>query len=260
MTDARKYTNKLFKARILIFGGSSGIGFGVAEASLEHGATVIISSSSNSRIASTISALQQCYPSYKNNISGYVCDLGDLANLEANIERLFDQVGPLDHIIFTAGDKLAAMPIEDVTVEAITSAGTLRFYAPLLVAKHAAKLLSAGPGSSITLTTGSVAERPIPGWSVVNGFATGLIGLTRGLALDLAPIRVNAISPGAVITPLWNSFAEEERKVLFESFRAGTTTGAVAQIEDVAEAYLYAMKDKNLTGSVINTNGGGLLK
>jgi len=258
--DAKKYTKNLLGARILIIGGSSGIGYGVAEALLEHGATVVISSSSEARINSAVSSLQQSYPSFKANVSGYACNLGDLTTMDANLEKLFRRVGSIDHLVFTAGDALAIMPLDAVTVEAISKAGAIRFYAPILATKHAVKYLSAGPKSSITFTTGSIAERPMPGWTVVNGFGTGLHGLTRGLALDLAPIRVNAVGPGAVDTPLWDSLTEDAKKQVVAATKKSTTTGEMGQIEDVAHAYLYVMQDKNVSGSVINTNGGSLLK
>jgi NAD(P)-dependent dehydrogenase (short-subunit alcohol dehydrogenase family) len=77
MADAKKYTSKLDGARILIFGGSSGIGYGAAEASIESGATVIISSSSESKIQASVKSLNESYPSAKDRISGYACNLGD---------------------------------------------------------------------------------------------------------------------------------------------------------------------------------------
>ena len=70
-----------------------------------------------------------------------------------------------------------------------------------------AKALSGGPKSSITFTTGAVSEKPIPNWAMINSYATGLQGMTRGLALDMKPIRVNLVSPGAVDTELWGTWA-----------------------------------------------------
>lgn len=128
-----------------------------------------------------------------------------------------------------------------------------------MVAKRAARVLEKSSNSSITLTTGSVSEKPIPNWSVINGFATAIQGTTRGLALDLKPIRVNLVSPGAVLTPLWDGIPEEAREGMFKSFESKMATGKIGQVEDVAEAFLYAIKDKNLTGSMISTNGGALI-
>lgn len=133
------------------------------------------------------------------------------------------------------------------------------FFSPLLFAKHAPRYLSPGPASSITLTTGAVSQRPIPDWSIIGSYATALHGMARGLALDLKPIRVNLISPGAVETELWNSMPEEERARTKQAMAKGSATGRLGQPEDVAEPYIYCMKNHNTTGSIVSTNGGSLL-
>lgn len=97
-------------------------------------------------------------------------------------------------------------------------------------------------------------------WSMVAGFATGLHGLTRNLALDLKPIRVNLVSPGVVETELWDSsFDQEAKKKHLEGIAESLPTGRVAQPADVAEAYLFLMKDPSVTGTVVDSNSGALL-
>ncbi|KAL8954133.1 MAG: hypothetical protein Q9222_000015 [Ikaeria aurantiellina] len=259
MSDSNKYTAKLRGSRVLILGGTSGIGFGVAEACLEYGAHVIISSSQESRVQSSISRLLASYPSAKDRLSGHVCELSTPA-MEENIKSLFSKTGTVDHIVYTAGDKLATLPIDEATLESIQQAGMVRYFAPFLIAKHGSKHLSPGPTSSITLTTGTVSQKPIAGWSIVGPYASGLHGMARGLALDLAPIRVNLISPGAVDTEMWNSMTQEERQGFKNDIETNrTTTGKIGLPEDVAEAYLYVMRDRNCTGSIITTDGGSLL-
>jgi NAD(P)-dependent dehydrogenase (short-subunit alcohol dehydrogenase family) len=258
MPDQQKYTAKLHSAKVLIIGGSSGIGYGVAEASLEHGASVIISSSSEARLSSAVQRLQSAYPSRAAAVRGYACDLGDTSTIDANVTKLFEVVGTVDHIVFTAGDALATLPLRDVTAEKFQKVGVVRFVGPMIVAKHALNRLAPGPKSSFTITTGSSAEKPGPGWSVPVSYGGGLISMARGLALDMKPIRVNIISPGAVDTELWN-MSEETKQKLFATMGPRLPTGRVGRVEDVAEAYIYAMKDENLTGSLISTNGGGLL-
>lgn len=260
MADQVKYTQKLKGDKVLVIGGSAGIGFGVAEACLENGCKVIISSSNPDRIQKTISKLRTSYPSQKENISGHACDLSDQENLDANIQGLFEKVGKgVDHVIFTAGDSLAVLPVSQLDMDRLKKAGTIRFFAPLFVAKHAPKYMNPGPKSSITLTTGSVSERPRPNWAVVNSFATGLQGMCRGLALDLKPLRVNLVSPGAVDTELWAHLSDDQKKKMFEDMEKALPVGKVGKIEDVAESYLYFMKDWNVTGSMVSTNGGHML-
>lgn len=259
MSDSKKYTSKLASHRVLIIGGSSGIGYSVAEAALEHGATVIISSSSKSRVEASLEKLAQSYPSARDRLSGYICDLSS-TDAEANIKSLFENVGgKLDHIISTAGDKLDTIPIQEATLPQMQQAGMVRFFGPLLIAKIGTPYLNPGPASSITLTTGSVAEKPLPGWSVVASYAAGLYGMTRNLALDLKPVRVNLVSPGPVATEMWNDMSREHYEAFQKAAGDKLTTGRVAKPEDVAEAYIYAMKDTNLTGAVLGTNGGTML-
>ncbi|KAF2224200.1 hypothetical protein BDZ85DRAFT_280809 [Elsinoe ampelina] len=264
MSDSTKYTSKLHGKRILIIGGSAGIGYAVAEASLEHGAHVTISSSQPSRIDRAITSLLHSYPSAKSRLQGHPADMATSPTLESNIVSLLDfatekNTKKLDHIVWTAGDALAVMPLSDLTVEKVTQAGMVRFFGPVMLGKHAGTYLNPGPESGIVLTTGSVSERPIPGWAAPGGFATALHGLNRGLALDLKPVRCNLVSPGAVDTELWAGMSGEERRRRFEYFGEKSTTGRVGRVEDVAEAYLYLMRDQNVTGSLVSTNAGALL-
>ncbi|RAL68618.1 hypothetical protein DID88_007331 [Monilinia fructigena] len=208
---------KLMEKDVLVIGGSSGIGYCVAEASLESGASVIISSSSANRVTKAVKRLQSSYPDGK--VAGYVCDLSK-PTVESDIENFIKQ------------------------------AGQVWFFAPLLVAKVGSRYLSAGPQASITLTTGVTADKPYEGWIVVTSFAAGLHGMARGLAVDLAPVRVNVVSPGAVKTELWGGMEEEERAAVFKAVEEKVLTKHVAGPEEVAESYLWLMKDSNVTGTV----------
>ncbi|RYP00175.1 hypothetical protein DL764_006606 [Monosporascus ibericus] len=182
---------------VLVIGGSSGIGYGVADKALAEGAKP------------------------RADISGWTCDLAD-PNVEKNLE-------------------------------AIHKAGHIRFAVPLLLAKLAPHYLKPGYQSSLTLTTGAGGEKPFPDSSLVAGYLTGLQGLTRNVALELKPLRVNMVSPGVVVAPLHGpgGVPDEMKKY--------TTLGKVGTPEEVAEAYLYFMKDTNVTSSCISTNGGSLL-
>lgn len=257
---ASKY-QKLQDKHVLVIGGTSGIGFAVAEASLASGARVTVSSSNPSRVDSAIQRLRSSFPG--STVAGHACDLSK-PTVEEDLEALFAKVGTVDHIVFTAGDRLATMPVSDITYDVLLAAGQVRFFAALLAAKVGSRHLSrpAGPFSSITLTTGAVSQRPRPGWSAVAGFGGGLHAMTRNLALDLKPVRVNLVSPGAVETELWDSYMggdPKERQALFDSVVKTAPTGRVAKPEDVAEAYLFLMKDPSVTGTVVDSNSGSLL-
>jgi NAD(P)-dependent dehydrogenase (short-subunit alcohol dehydrogenase family) len=123
MSDQKRYSNKLQGSRVLIIGGSSGIGFCTAEACLEYGALVTIASSNSSKVEAAVSKLQSTYPSAKSNIHGQTVDLSKSDTLESELKTLFEQTvkglggDKLDHVIFTAGDALATMKLADMTME-----------------------------------------------------------------------------------------------------------------------------------------------
>jgi len=149
---------------------------------------------------------------------------------------------------------LATTPIQKSTLESITQDGQIRFFAPLLVTKVGSRYLSVGPEASIVFTTSSVAEHPISNWSVVASDAAGLHGMTRNLALDLKPIRVNLVSPGLLDTELWKDMSKEARDGMYTASAGKHPTGRVG---DVAEAYLRLMKDLNVTSTVVASDSGG---
>ncbi|KIL56786.1 hypothetical protein M378DRAFT_172400 [Amanita muscaria Koide BX008] len=269
-TPHLKSITKLAGKRILLLGGTSGIGFAVAEAALEHGAFVVVSSSQLTKVENAVSRLKTSYPTddFHSRISGFTCDLANPENLEENLLALLKQSTTtadggqalLDHIVFTAGDLQKFKPIQELTVDYIRDWGTVRFVAPLILAKLVGPFICPSHTSSITLTSGSSTARPPPGWSMVVGYAGGIETMTRGLAVDLAPIRVNCVLPGAVHTEFWTSIPKEALDGVLKQYGEKTLVGHVAKPDDIAEAYIYAMKDNFCTGSSIHNNGGALLK
>ncbi|OBT67477.1 hypothetical protein VE03_03085 [Pseudogymnoascus sp. 23342-1-I1] len=249
--------NKLAGKHVLIFGATSGLGFAVAEASLASSATVTITSSSQARIESTIQELTTSFPN--SQIRGHTCDLS-IDTVEAELDALFEKVRAVDHIIYTAADKIAIVPVQDITRDKIIAAGQMRFVAPMLVAKVGSRYLSPGPESSITMTTGTVCERPFSGWTIAAGYAGGICSMARNLAVDLKPVRVNVVNPGIVDTPFWDKLmTPEQKESMFKTYAAKLPTGRVPNAGDIAEAYIYLMKDVNATGRVVTTDSGALI-
>ncbi|KAJ4375896.1 hypothetical protein N0V83_001174 [Neocucurbitaria cava] len=263
MTDQRKYTAKLEGSRVLIIGGTSGLGFTVAEACVEYGALVTVSSSNKDRVQGTMEKLKKSYPSASDRVFGLTVDLSKAETLEDELKTLLegtmrDLGGKLDHVVFTAGDALAVIKLEDMTMQKILQAGQIRFFAPLLLAKYLPKYLNNTYKSSYTITSGTIAEKPIPNWSAIAPYAGGQHAMVRNLALDLKPIRVNGIGPGVVDTELWRQPKEEKEKLLKQA-SGRMATGRPGEPEDVAETYLAVLKDWNMSGSMIRSDGGGVL-
>lgn len=266
MSSTLKYTTKLSNQRILILGGSSGIGFCVAEAALEHGADVIITSSSSTKLDKTITRLRAAYPEQtaKQTIRTHACDLADTEHLDENIENLLQTATDggtvkLNHVVFTAGDISRLPPLEEITPADTLSAGTVRFVGAVMLAKHLPKYMVSSPSSSLTLTSGVRAHKPAPGWAMASSWGAAIEGLMRGLAMDLKPLRVNLVEPGAVGTELFEQVPGDVLEGMLEVFRKSSLTGTVGRPEDVAEAYVYLMKDGFVTGSIVESNGGVML-
>jgi NAD(P)-dependent dehydrogenase (short-subunit alcohol dehydrogenase family) len=256
------YAAKLDGKRALILGGTSGIGLAVAEAVREFGGTVIVSSSSQSKIDAAISKIKAI--DSNADVQGYSCDLYDLDQLESNLRALFESATErgrhkLDHVVYTAGNKVGSIPLADTDTKIITDHGILRFYAPILIGKLASEYVSSSAQSSITLTSGVNNVKPALGRVPMAGWGAGVEGVTRALAVDLRPIRVNCVCPGPTRTELFNGFPDEVLQPLLEKYKSSTMTRTIASPEDIAESYLYCMRDSFVDGTVIHSSGGYLL-
>ncbi|KAK5272324.1 hypothetical protein LTR99_001715 [Exophiala xenobiotica] len=262
MSPAR-FTNKLTGQRVLLVGGTGGVGLSVAQALIEFGATVILSSSREQKVGNVCAGLVSEYPDAQDRVFGFACDLAS-ADVETNVEELFEkvvgQVGGVDHIVYMAGDRLPMVPLEEVTLEKWVKCNQVRTIAAILVVKIGSRYMKKDRHCSIVLTGGSISEKPIAGgWSMLAMIGAGINGLARQLAFDLAPIRVNAVAPGVIETDLWQGMGEEGKRAFFADHESRIPTGKVGQPEDLAEAYLYCLKDLNATGIVVHSNSGTFL-
>lgn len=250
--------NKLQGTRVLVVGGTSGIGYAVAEAAIEGGATVFISSSNQTKIDAAVAQLNE-YATLVGRAptaSGRACDLSDNATTEANLIALLDwatdsKANLLSHVAFTAGDALKVVPITQVAGEQVLAGLNVRIVGALLLGKLLPQYTVRSNKTSYTVTSGSLSPRPAPGMGIIAGFAAAIEGYARGMAVDLKPIRVNAVQAGAVRTPLLG-----ENPAFLELFAKDTLTGTVGRPEEIAEAYIYLMKDSFITAAVIESSGG----
>jgi NAD(P)-dependent dehydrogenase (short-subunit alcohol dehydrogenase family) len=112
-------------------------------------------------------------------------------------------------------------------------------------------------GGSITLMSGLYANRPAPGAALGAAAVAAIDGMTRALALDLAPIRVNAVAPGLIDTPLWDSFGPQREAILAQA--TALPVGRIGRPDEVAAAVLLLMSNGFVTGTVLAIDGGGSL-
>ncbi|CAE6477264.1 unnamed protein product [Rhizoctonia solani] len=251
-------TDLLKGKKVIAIGGSSGIGRSVAAATLAHGASVVIASSSQEKVNAALDRLKQGVSSQSNvYISGQALDLKEFAALKAFLTK----EGPFDHLVITAGDHPGNLnfPEQDLEIQSLINSFDVRYWAIMTAAQHIYKNKLINPGGSITLTIGTANYRPVPGFAIASGVAGSVESSTRGLAIDLKPIRVNTICPGIVDTEIFNSMPEGMKEELFRTRGKAIPVGHIGKPDEVAEAYLFAMNCTYLTGQVIIVDGGSTI-
>ncbi|WP_244146578.1 SDR family oxidoreductase [Paraburkholderia sp. BCC1876] len=237
---------KLRNQRVVLLGGTSGIGLATARAALAMGASVIVVSSSAKRVADAVSELGE-------RASGYAVDLSD----QSDVRALFEQLGPFDHLVYSAGDALQTGPLAGMDLDTVRRVFDVRVFGAIAAVKHATPYLR--PGGSVVLTGGVASLRPQRGWVALAGACSAMEGLVRALAVELAPVRVNLVSPGLVRTPLWAHLADVDREALFAASGEAMPVGYVAEADDLAGAYVFLMTNRYATGQTVVVDGGGVL-
>jgi NAD(P)-dependent dehydrogenase (short-subunit alcohol dehydrogenase family) len=231
--------------RVVVVGGTSGIGLSTAKAFLNESAQVIIASRSASKLSEAKKALG-------GNVEAYELDFRS----EEKVAEFFNKVGKFDHLVITAGDGAMGL-FSDLPVVNVREAFDSKFWGQYLTARAALPYLN--EVSSITLTSGVYGVRPPKGASTLAAINSAVEGLVRGLAVDLAPIRVNVVSPGIVDTPIYAGMPEEQRQGMFAGIAQQLPVGRIATPEDIAESYVYLAKNGFTTGSVVLIDGGAHL-
>ena len=246
MEKQSEYIKSLTGKRVLVLGGTSGIGFGTAELAASEGAAVVVVSSKREKVDRAIARLPK-------GAEGYTVDLGK----EAQIQAFFEQIGAFDHLVVTAGDAVNFKGLSETNVEQAKQFFEVRFWGTFMAVKYGSPHIRSG--GSIVLTTGIVGQRPRKGWMLGAAMAGAGEALTRALAVELAPIRVNAVCPGAVRTELWGMMSDEQQTTLAQSIGQSMLVGRVGEPSDLAQAYLYLMREGYSTGQVIVVDGGASL-
>ncbi|KAH7463986.1 hypothetical protein FOMA001_g17853 [Fusarium oxysporum f. sp. matthiolae] len=252
-------TNKLENKLILIIGGTSGIGFGVAKACVEYGASVVVAGRSQQKVDSAIERLRPAVDDL-SKVRGHVCDLSG-HDVETNVQKLFDfatnngQV-KVHHVVSTAGQMSSPLALKDTTAQDILNICQARIVGDVIIAKLSLQYLDASHTSSYTLTGGLGTYKPVPGYSVRDGLGGAKDALIRSLALEMKPIRVNLVNPGAVQTEMFDQVVGMWGERAVREIADKVVLGRVGQPEDLAEAYLGVMKNYFITGSIIDVDGG----
>ena len=246
METQTEYPMTLHGKRIVVLGGTSGMGFATAAMAAREGAAVVVASSRRENVDRAIARLPK-------GTEGYAIDLSN----EEQVRDFFNHIGAFDHLVFTAGDRFQMSELSETNVEQARHAFDLRFWGAFMAAKYGSSQIR--PGGSIVLTSGIVVQRPRKGVTVGAGVTGAVEALTRALAIELAPIRVNAVCPGPVMTEMWGSLSEEDRAAMSRRIGQTLPVGRVGEPHDLAQAYLYLMREGFSTGQVIIVDGGTTL-
>ncbi|KZS93807.1 short-chain dehydrogenase/reductase SDR [Sistotremastrum niveocremeum HHB9708] len=238
---------------IVVIGGTSGIGFAVAQASLyQHAAHVVVASSTSEKVTRTLARLTETTKQHNlgGRVTGKTLDIGNADE----VKKFFAEIGEIDHVVITSGDNLKN-GFKGVDLETLKDTFDIRFWAAALVAQQA----HIKSGGSVTLTGGVASIKPPPGWPVAAGLAGAVESLVRGLAVELAPIRVNLVAPGAVLTERWDSLPTDRRDKLLRDSAEKLLVKRIGIPEEVADAYIFFMKCGFVTGEILHINGGQTL-
>lgn len=228
--------------QVIIFGGSSGIGLATAQALQAAGARVTIASRSQEKLAA---AARQA--------PGLATAAVDATDGEA-VKRFFDLVDAFDHLIITVGGGAPPAPFHEISEAGFRKAFDAKFWAQFAIAQAGSRKLARG--GSITFVTGAAARKAVPTmvpYAAINGAIEAMVG---PMSLALAPIRVNAVSPGFIDTPFWGGMPAAARQGFFAQVGGKLPVGRVGSAEDVAQAVRYLTENGFVTGTVLDVEGG----
>jgi NAD(P)-dependent dehydrogenase (short-subunit alcohol dehydrogenase family) len=238
----------LQEKRVVVLGGSRGIGFAVAEQAVREGASVVIVSRQEKGVTGAVARLPQ------GTATGRAVDLRSTDAVRA----LFEEIGAFDHLVYTAGEPLPFGPrVADTDLTIARGFFELRYWGAVAAIQATRPYIRSG--GSIVLTSGTSARRPPAGFAFAASICGAIESLTRALAIELAPIRVNAVLPGMVVTDLWSGIPSEAREHIFRETAAKLPVGRVGRPADVAEAYLSFLRSDYTTGQSVVADGGGTL-
>jgi NAD(P)-dependent dehydrogenase (short-subunit alcohol dehydrogenase family) len=227
--------------KVVVVGGSSGIGLSTAELAKSEGAEVLVASRNADRLKTVADRL------------GAKAIPTDVTNDESVVD-LFRQCGPVDHVVVTAA-QLRSGPFKTVSMEDVRNTMESKFWGAWRIARAA----QFRPGGSLTLVTGFLSIRPRPNSAIVGAANGALESLARSLALELAPVRVNAVSPGMIDTPIRAAMPEAARREMLAKTAAALPVGRVGVGEDIARQILTFMTVGFATGSIVYIDGGALI-
>ncbi|SEH30449.1 SDR family oxidoreductase [Chryseobacterium culicis] len=232
--------------KVIILGGSSGLGLATAQAAAADGAEVIIVSSNQQRIDRALATLPE-------NSRGFAVSL----DKEENIKTFFSTIGKFDHLVYTAGENISMSMVDDTDIENGKDFFTIRFWGAFAAIKYGRPHIN--EGGSINLMSGNFGQRPAAGYSLGATICGAMDAFTKAMAVELAPVRVNNIAAGIIDTNLWGNLSREDKENFFSHLENTLLLQRVGQPMDVADAFVFLMKQEYMTGQSLVIDGGAVL-
>jgi NAD(P)-dependent dehydrogenase (short-subunit alcohol dehydrogenase family) len=226
--------------KLLFIGGSSGIGYATAQLAAALGGQVTIASRSAERVARAAEAVG----------SGADGRVIDVTNNES-VDTFFADGVMWDHVIVT-GSQTSIAPVRKVSVQSAQAAFDSKFWGFYRVARVA----NIRPRGSLSVIAGFLATRPSAERALMGAINAALENLVKGLALELKPVRVNAVSPAVVNTEMWAGMPAEQREATFTKLAASYPAGRIGQPEDIARQLLLLAGTEYATGTIVTLDGG----
>jgi len=224
--------------RVVVVGGTSGMGLATARAAAAQGAEVVAAGRRGVDGREPIDGVRQAQ-----------VDITD----EASVRALFESVGELDHLLVSASAG-APGPFLEQDLAAARTFLDGKFLGSWACARYAAPRMPAG--GSITFVTGVAVIRPPGNAAMVTAAFAAVEALSRALALELGPLRVNTIRPGYTDSEMWSGLSGAERDDLRRRVADALPTGRMGTPEDIAHAALFLMTSRQTTGAVLEVSGG----
>jgi NAD(P)-dependent dehydrogenase (short-subunit alcohol dehydrogenase family) len=230
-------------ARVLVAGGSSGIGLAAAKLLVSCGATVVVNGRDRSKLES---------------VKEQLGDKASIAPFDAtqpkDRARALAEIGPFDHLVLALSGGKGAGPFAQVAQADLRTGFEAKFWTHFSLAQESLPYLS--QSGSITFVSSISARAANPGTVGLSAINSAIEGLVRPLAVELRPRRINAVSPGVTDTPWWNWMPEDQKRETFNKFAAATPVGRVGRPEDIAESIVFLIGNSFMTGCVLECDGG----